>query len=335
MDRFHYYPLLLALALLTIVIGLRTRKQTGTPGQRVNLSRIASALVLLILCLALYYQVHVWKEWDIRKDRNFYGVLTLQRRRIDNADSYVLRHGQTLHGTQQRESPKSPTTYYGPNSGIGLLLSAQATCTPSCSRSYGIVGMGVGTLAAYGHPGDRIRFYEINPQVIAYSQGDSPFFTFLRDTAAKTEVVRGDGRLSLERELREQGSQRFDVLIVDAFNSDSIPIHLLTEEAFQLYLSHLRGPDSVLAFNISNKSIDLSRVLANHALRNKMYVIRLNKPQGPGLDDLSNWMLLSRSRKALEVPGFQGHIASLPLPESVLRWTDDYSNVFQVLRKRW
>ena len=91
----------------------------------------------------------------------------------------------------------------------------------------------------------------------------------MRDSAAKTEAVLGDGRLSLERELRDEGPQKFDILILDAFNSDSIPIHLLTEETFQLYLSHLRGPDSVLAFNITNKSLDLSPVLLSHAMRNQ------------------------------------------------------------------
>ena len=194
--------------------------------------------------------------------------------------------------------------------------------------------MGVGTLGAYGTPGTRMRFYEINPQVIKYSQGPSPYFTFMRDSAAKTEAILGDGRLSLERELKDEGPQKFDVLILDAFNSDSIPIHLLTEEAFQLYLRHLRGPDSVLAFNITNKSLDLSPVLLSHAMRNQMSIVRLNKPQGPGVDDLSNWILISKNPGSLDIPGFQEHLASLPSPDEALRWTDDYSSLFQLLNKR-
>jgi len=194
--------------------------------------------------------------------------------------------------------------------------------------------MGVGTLAAYGEPGTRIRFYEINPRLMDYSLGSSPYFTFLHDSQAEVEIELGDGRLSLEQELKEKGSQRFDLLVLDAFNSDSIPIHLLTEEAFHLYLSHLRGPDSVLAFNISNKSLDLSPVLLSHALRNNMFMVRLNKPQGPGVDDVSNWILMSASRRSLDLPEFRGHIAALPPPDQALRWTDDYSNLFEVLRKR-
>jgi hypothetical protein len=191
--------------------------------------------------------------------------------------------------------------------------------------------MGVGTLAAYGTPGDTIRFYEINPQVAAYSRENSPYFTFLRDSAAKTEIVLGDGRLSLERELKFQGSQKFDLLVLDAFNSDSVPVHLLTDEAFQLYLSHLRGPDSVIAFNISNRSLDLTPVLLSHAIRQKMYIIRLYKPEA-GL--ASDWVLLSRNPRVLEIPAFADHIASMPSADATLRWTDDYSNLFQILGGR-
>ena len=90
----------------------------------------------------------------------------------------------------------------------------------------------------------------------------------------------------------------------------------------------------MLAFNISNKSVDLGPVLLSHAIRNQMHIVRLNKPEGPGIDDVSNWVLFSKSLKALDIPGFQGHIASLPPQTEALRWTDDYSNLFQVLRKR-
>jgi hypothetical protein len=334
MDRFQYYPFLAVLGLTAVLIVLRARKQTKQPSSRFNLAQIASAMVLVALCFALYQQTYMLRAWDLRKDRNFYGVLTVQHRPFGDKDSFVLRHGQTVHGAQYLEFPKIPTAYYGPHSGVGLFLAGQPTCVRPCSRFYGIVGMGVGTLAAYGEPGTRIRFYEINPQPMDYSLGNSPYFTFVRDSSAEIEIVLGDGRLSLERELKEQGPQKFDLLVLDAFSSDSIPIHLLTEEAFQLYLSHLRGPDSVLAFNISNKSLELSPVLLSHALRNKMSIVRLNRPQGPGIDDVSNWILISGSRQSLDIPGFQGHIATLPSPDQALRWTDDYSNLFEVLRKQ-
>jgi len=144
------------------------------------------------------------------------------------------------------------------------------------------------------------------------------------------DVVMGDARLRLE----EAPAAAYDVLIIDAFSSDAIPVHLLTEEAFHLYLAHLRGPDSVLAFNVTNKSVDLRPVLLSHAMHNHMNLIRLCRPQGPRVDDTSDWILLSRNHKMLELLSFQGHVAPMPPFKDALRWTDDYSNLFQVLRKR-
>jgi len=334
MGRFQYYPLLAVMALLSLLILWRSRKQSEAPPPRINLAQIASGIVLVALSLAFYHHATMFKDWQVRKDRNFYGTLRVEHASLENIDAYVLLHGQTVHGAQYREFPKTPTAYYGSHSGIGLFLTSQPACVQPCSRLYGVVGMGVGTLAAYGQAGETMRFYEINPRVIDYSQANAPYFTFLRDSAAKTEIELGDGRLTLEREFRDKGPQKFDVLILDAFNSDSVPVHLLTEEAFHLYLAHLRGPDSVLAFNVTNKSVDLRPVLLSHAMHNHMNLIRLCRPQGPRVDDTSDWILLSRNHKMLELLSFQGHVAPMPPFKDALRWTDDYSNLFQVLRKR-
>jgi hypothetical protein len=331
MDRFRYYPLLTIVALLSLLVFLRARRSNIERHPRINLAQLASAVVLIALCAALYLQSRDPEE--VRKDRNFYGVLTVEHGFGQGLDYYTLWHGRTMHGAQFPKYPKTPTAYFGPTSGIGLFLNAQPVCPPQCSRVFGIVGVGVGTLAAYGRPGDTIRFYEINPQVLAYSQGDSPYFTFLRDSAAKTEVVLGDGRLSLERELKVEGPRKFDLLVLDAFNGDAPPVHLLTDEAFQLYLNHLRGPDSVLAFHISNRSLDLAPVLLGHAMRHKMYIIRLYRPEGTQIGDKSDWLLLSRSFKVLANPAFAEHVATMPPAKAALLWTDDYSNLFKVLRK--
>ena len=192
--------------------------------------------------------------------------------------------------------------------------------------------MGVGTLAAYGCPGDTFRFYELNPQVIGYSTGPKPYFTYIRDSPAKIEIVPGDARLSLEREFNETGSQKFDVLFVDAFSSDSVPLHLLTQEAIEIYLEHLRGPDSVLIFHISNRMLDLSPVVAALAAHNHLAAVRLHKPHGADMADKSDWILLSRDPNALAIDSFQGHLDSLPPPDPTMLWTDDFSNLFRVLR---
>ena len=194
--------------------------------------------------------------------------------------------------------------------------------------------MGVGTLAAYGRPGDMFRFYELNTQIIGYSTGQNPYFTYIRNSPAKVEIVPGDARLSLEREFSDTGSQNFDVLFVDAFSSDSIPLHLLTQEAVRIYLEHLRGPDAVLVFHISNRMLDLSRVVATLAAYNHLAAVRLHKPRGADLADKSDWILLAKNPHALAFNSFEGHLDPMPLPDSSMLWTDDYSNLFKVLRPR-
>jgi len=332
MSRFRYYPVLAIVATLCLLLILWALRKNNSRQLPINLTQVASTAVLIALAATLYLQA--WDPKDIRRDRNFYGVLTVEHGFFQGLDFYMLWHGRTLHGAQFPKYPKIPTAYFGETSGIGLFLTNQPPCIPPCSRTLGIVGMGVGTLAAYGQPGDTIRFYEINPQVLAYSQGDSPYFTYLRESSAKTEIVLGDARLSLERELKLEGPQKFDLLVLDAFNGDSPPVHLLTDEAFSLYLNHLRGPDSVLAFNISNRSLDLAPVVLALSKRHKMYIIHLWKPEGPQIGDKTNWLLLSRNLNVLKIPAYADHVAPMPPGRSALLWTDDYSNLFRVLRVR-
>src|SRR5262249_8736150 len=157
-----------------------------------------------------------------------------------------LVSGRTLHGLQNSNpaTHNEPTGYYYRKSGIGLLLDNYPRPGNGTLR-VGMVGLGAGTLAAYGHPGDYFRFYEIDPAVAALSQGLSPMFTFLQSSQAHTEIVMGDARIVMQEEVARGDLQKFDVLVVDAFSSDSIPVHLVTREAMDLYLRQLRGPDSV------------------------------------------------------------------------------------------
>jgi hypothetical protein len=179
-----------------------------------------------------------------------------------------------------------------------------------------------------------MRFYELNPQVIAYSEGTDPYFTFLRDSAAKIETAQGDARLSLEREFAEKGPQNFDVLVIDAFSSDAIPTHLLTSEALDVYLKHLRGPNSILAFHVSNKVLDLRYVLAALAAQKQLAVVRLNKKDSSDSAERSDWVMLSLNPQAVQLKAFEGHIAPMPKPDEHMLWTDDYSNLFRVLLRQ-
>lgn len=329
MYRWQYYPLL---TLLAVSVGFVTLRGRNRPlrYRRFSGAQFASLVVVATLSAALFEQVKYDENLAIRRDRNFYAALMIKQG--PGMHSIELRHGQTLHGFQLQDRPKEPTAYYSRQSGIGLLLDALAARSPQRALRYGFIGLGVGTLAAYGRPSDVIRYYELNPQVIAYSSGKSPYFTFVRDSLAKVTIVPGDARLSLEREFSQNGSQNFDVLVVDAFSSDSIPVHLLAQEAFEIYLENLRGPESIMAFHISNRMLDLSPVLATLAAHNHLAAIRLCKEHSSDLGEHSDWIFLSRDPKALAAPSFQGHLDTIPPPNPALLWTDDYSNLFRVLR---
>ena len=188
--------------------------------------------------------------------RNFYGVLKVvhSHSHFGNLDEGLdeLRNGRIVHGREYTnpQHRKLPTAYYGPDSGIGRLLLATAGGRP---RRVGIIGLGVGTLAAYAQPGDSFRFYEINPMV---EQMARQYFHYLGDCAGRVNVVLGDARLNLDREK----PQNFDVLVLDAFSGDAIPMHLLTVEAFAIYLRHL-APEGVIAVHISNQHFSLGPVV--------------------------------------------------------------------------
>jgi hypothetical protein len=328
MRRWHYYSLLTILAAWVAFTILRNRDRMPEY-RRFNGAQLASVAIVAALAASLYGQVQFDKLREVHRDRNFYASLLIRKSTLHSIE---LRHGQTSHGSQSSDQPREPTVYYSRHRGIGLFMEEEAECVAPCPHRFGIIGMGVGTLAAYGRSADTFRFYELNPQIIAYSTGPTPYFTYIRDSPAKIEIVPGDARLSLEREFSETGSQNFDVLLVDAFNSDSIPVHLLTQEAFQIYLENLRSPDSVLVLHISNRMLDLSPVVATLAASNHLSAVRLHNPRGADIADKSDWILLSRNPAVLASPKFQGHLDALPAPDSAMLWTDNFSNLFRALR---
>lgn len=288
--------------------------------------RLACVFALLVLTLGLAIPAKLQLDHVIARSRNFYGVSSV----IDvQPENYlVFRHGRTIHGLQFRDPALSrlPTSYFGPQSGIYLLL----TNHNAGPRRVGIIGMGAGTLAAMGAPGDYYRVYEINPDVVRWAAGEKPYFTYIRDSPAKIEVVVGDGRLSLEREAALGNLQKFDVLILDAFSSDAIPVHLLTREAFEIYSRHLRDPQSVIAVHITNSTLDLSPVVAGVAGEYGFSSLRIHRPWLRGLSSLSDWVLLSRDVQALSDPAI-AHAGVALFGKNIL-WTDDFSNLLHVLK---
>jgi len=271
--------------------------------------------------------------------RNLYGVLRIvdqvapnvvllsgdASRPLDTDPRFQkLMNGTIDHGLQffSPARRRQPTSYYGPHSGIGIALKSPGAATP---LNVGVIGLGAGTLAAYGRPGDRYKFYEINPLVARIANQE---FSFLRDSEAKTEILLGDARLSLEQE----PPQAFDVLAVDAFSSDSIPVHLLTRQAFELYFRHLKS-GGVLAVHVSNQYLNLVPVVAGAANSlNKEAVIVNNEPDGPQGVYRATWILVGNRENFLGRLQIEKAGRLLTASNPRVLWTDDYSSLLRILK---
>ncbi|MGH6611611.1 MAG: spermidine synthase, partial [Burkholderiaceae bacterium] len=260
--------------------------------------------------------------------RNFYGTLRVREQGSGELQVRRLLHGVILHGEQQTINPKrlEPGTYYARTSGVGRAIEVKQQSGPV---KLGFVGLGVGTLSAYGRAGDLIRFYELDPDVLALAQSQ---FSYLGSSPAKIEYVIGDARLSMERELASGGSQQYDLLAIDAFSSDSIPVHLITREAIELYFRHLK-PDGILAVHISNRFLDLKPVLAN-IVQAAGLTARL-VTDSPGDDSnasITDWVLIARSDAAFDDPKLAEVAEPIePNPRFSL-WTDQFNNLIDVLK---
>ncbi|MGA7342009.1 MAG: fused MFS/spermidine synthase [Terracidiphilus sp.] len=284
------------------------------------------------LMLALVVWIHLAYQRDTTAAvRNFYGSLRVKQTvAYPGIQLRTLSNGMIQHGTQMfgsDELRKTPTTYYAPDSGVGLAL--RLCCLgPNGSvhaRSIGVIGLGAGTLAAYGQPGDRIRFYEINPAVPPIARN---VFTYMRDSGARIDIVEGDARTSLNRE----PPQHFDVLVVDAFSGDAIPLHLLTAEAVALYRQHL-APGGILAFHISNQHVDLEPAIALLAQASGMKAVRVSSLADAERGEFTaNWMLLSDDSAFFARPEVAGCARPPTLKPGLRLWTDDYSSLLPLLR---
>jgi len=284
------------------------------------------AVGVVALGVALWMRAHQFRSVELCRARNFYGVLTVYQRDSSKTQYRQLVHGNVQHGLQILDPVAAawPTTYYNERSGVGLALSA----LPAGSRRIGLVGLGIGTLAAYGQAGDYLRFYEINPDVVRLA--NSPF-TYLPHCQGKVEVVLGDARLSLERE----PPQNFDLLVLDAFSSDAIPVHLLTEEAFAVYQRHLKA-NGTIAVHITNGHLNLEPVVANLARRFQYAsaLIEYQPPRDQWWNYRSVWLLLSHNPALLDSPALRA--AARPAPPdagTVPLWTDDFASLFQILQR--
>ena len=299
--------------------------------QRKQVAVFSISFTLLLLAMVLAYPPLALEHGAIETERNFYGVLSVVSDSSGGSPRRVLHHGKITHGFQFSEDSKRriPTSYFTPRSGIGLVLTDFPGRTSGKALRIGVIGLGVGTIAAYGIPGDSIRFYEINPKVIQIAgTGPQRMFTYLADSAADVKIVPGDARISLEQELKRDGSQHFDVLVVDAFSGDAIPIHLLTGEAFRLYLQHLNKPNGILAFHISNDAFGFASGRCEACRRSVMsaWLAQAAPPYR------SIWVIVSALDRDGPVPGVE-HMTRITSNPHFRVWTDDYSNLLQIIRR--
>jgi SAM-dependent methyltransferase len=291
--------------------------------------RLTSALALLpAVAIAGMFGIGLYNSSPTRLlERNFYGALMVDDIVADGGVAEPVRfllHGTVNHGVQFLTSARrrEPTTYYGRGSGIGRTMAALGRRGPIHA---GLIGLGAGTLAAYGRRYDRYRFYEINPLVVGIAETR---FSFLRDSGAAYDVVQGDARLSLEAEQ----PQDFDLLALDAFSGDAVPVHLLTREAFRLYWRHLK-PGGVIAVHLTNRYLNLAPVvlLAGFESAKEVRVVRTRGDEA-ALTWASEWALITAQSSLFDEPELAGFAEFVKPVPGLQAWTDDSSSLYRILR---
>lgn len=273
---------------------------------------------------------------SVQTFRNFYATLRVTKKETkDPHVSYLsLINGKITHGAQFDSGPLRtlPTMYFSKKTGVGLAIlnyPERTSVSQENGLSIGIIGLGIGTLAAYGSKGDYMKFYEINPEVEKIARS---YFTYLKDSSAKIDIVIGDGRISLEKEVKDSTIPPYDILVVDAFSDDAIPVHLLTKEAFDTYLKRLSAIHGLLAIHISNRYVNLLPVLVRIAEHFGME-LALIETSTKEETAASQWVLLTHDKEYFKAPAI-AHAKSA-LPKHAIKiplWTDDYSNLFQILK---
>jgi hypothetical protein len=283
----------------------------------------------------------------IHQERSFFGVYRVLENRVGPVTIRRLQNGTTVHGAQKMGRRRGlPTSYFGAATGVGLVLGSRDGAVAS---RIGVVGLGVGTLASYARAGDVIRFYEIDPVVIRIARDDG-FFRYFEGSASDAEIVLGDGRLALAREQTRDGPQSFDFLIIDAFNSDAIPVHLLTIEAFAHYIDAL-APDGLLAVHASSRHFALIQLVARVGLELGLHSLEILNYHAPRHHSLpSKWVWLSRDANQIQAleERVRQRVSALGLGPDVLKirrikkrdvsdvpvWTDDYCDLLGTLEPR-
>lgn len=312
------YELTLSCIAAVCVVGAACYHRPAEKMQRG--ARIKATVFCTTLVGVLWGANAIWPSTPTAKARNFYGTVKVKDSQRDEGKVRQLTHGVIVHGRQFLDPQKRrwPTTYYGNTGGAGIAIAASRHGE---GQHVGVIGLGAGTMAAYCRPGDVYRFYEINPLVIEFAERH---FSFLRDCPASKEFALGDARLVLDAE----ASRQFDMLAVDAFSGDAVPVHLLTREAFAIYFRHLK-PDGVLAIHISNRYLNMAPVIkrAADSMQRPAYLVENKSDPARGIT-AATWVLLGPRERLQRYAGLQ----ELPAAPGVRPWTDDYSSLIGIIK---
>lgn len=324
-----YWELPLGLGVLALMVLVLTRHHFATFAQRPVFAVAPLAALASLVVVAYYAYDYNWllKEGGtIHAVRNFYGRLSVKQLGYNetNPETHrILMHGTIVHGKQYISAPyrRITTSYYTESSGIGLALSHLR----KGQQRIGGVGMGVGTIAAYGKQGDLFKFYEINPKVIDIA---SNYFYYLNESPAQIQIALGDARLVLERE----SPQQFDILAVDAFSGDAVPVHLVTREALAVYLRHIK-PDGAVAFHVTSRYLRLAPVIKQLAddVGYEAVMIADRSDDNPYASH-SDWVIVTRNRDFLNNPEVVKKSVAIEPIANMRIWTDDFSNLFRILK---
>lgn len=323
----NYEPaLLIPLTILLVVLAASRSYHSWAKETRSHVLLAASAFLFCAVTYSLASSTLLEVSGNVLVERNFYGALKVKdmQETPETPPRRHLAHGTIVHGEEfsEPELRLEPLTYFSRRSGVGIMLDELDKDSPPLNT--GIIGLGAGTLAAYGREGDTYRFYEIDPAVERIARNN---FWYLDESPARSDIVLGDARLSLEAE----PSQQFDVFVVDAFASDAIPVHLLTREAMALYWRHLK-PDGVLAVHISNRYVDLAPVVAAAAAESGKTARFFSNEFLPDERIFpSNWVLVTSREGFFEREAF-GKAKPIAVPPGFRTWTDSYSNLWRSLR---
>ena len=316
------------LASLVLAVGVKVAEAYEQPKHNTLSAWLSSVGALIatgcIISSLIYFTDFGFEEGLLAFERNEYGLVSVREK-----DGYrVMINGRTDHGGQSVAAPTTkPSSYYAEGSGAAAAIHALRSDPTRTGKglNIGVIGLGTGSLVTWGEPLDKFWFYEINPLSEKLARS---YFTYLKESDEQTQVILGDGRIQLERQLESSGPLQFDILFLDAFTSDSIPAHLLTRESFELYWKHLK-PDGILVTHITNRFVDLRPVVYGLAVEQGRTPILINHIYGNDLGTV--WVLITRNRHVIESAAVKSAQMAWPPDMQKIVWTDDFASLAQLV----